>query len=42
MDFNQVIVRHAHNAQRQETGDMFMNLVFPRLARVRSTGETIK
>lgn len=42
LDFNQVIVRDACNPQRKEAGDMFMDLVFPRLARVRSTDEVIE
>ncbi len=42
LDFNQVIVRDACNAQRKEAGDMFMDLVFPRLARVRSTDQVIE
>lgn len=41
LDFNQVIVRDACNAIRPEVGDVFMEQVFPRFARIRSTGETL-
>jgi nicotinamidase-related amidase len=41
LDFHQVIVRDACKAQRPAVGDMFMDEVFPRMARIRSTDETI-
>lgn len=40
-DFNQVIVRDACNAQRPAVGEVLMNEVFPRLARIRTTDEVI-
>jgi ureidoacrylate peracid hydrolase len=41
LDFNQVIVRDACKAQRADVGDVLFEQVFPRLARVRSTAQTI-
>jgi nicotinamidase-related amidase len=41
LDFNQVIVRDACNAQRPAVGEMLMNEVFPRFARIRTTDEVV-
>ena len=41
LDFHQVIVRDACNAQRPAVGDMLMEEVFPRFARIRSTDQVI-
>jgi ureidoacrylate peracid hydrolase len=41
LDLHQVIVRDACKAQRPDVGDMLMEQVFPRMARIRSTDETI-
>ena len=41
LDFNQVIVRDACSAQRASAGEMFMNEVFPRFARIRTADEVI-
>lgn len=42
LDFHQIIVRDACNAQRPEVGDMLMEEVFPRLARIRTTEQAIR
>ena len=42
LDFHQVIVRDACSAQRLAVGDMLMDEVFPRLARIRSTDQVIE
>ena len=41
LDLHQVIVRDACKAQRPDVGDVLMEQVFPRMARIRSTDETI-
>lgn len=41
LDFHQVIVRDACNAQRPEVGTVFMEQIFPRLARIRTTDQVI-
>jgi len=41
LDLHQVIVRDACKAQRPAVGDVLMEEVFPRMARIRSTDETI-
>jgi nicotinamidase-related amidase len=41
LDFHQVIVSDACKAQRPDVGDVLMEQVFPRMARIRSTDETI-
>lgn len=42
LDFHQVIMRDACNAQRPAVGDMLMEEVFPRLARIRTTDQAIE
>jgi nicotinamidase-related amidase len=42
MDFGQVIVRDACTSLENDVGDMFMEHIFPRFARIRSTEETVE
>ena len=42
MDFGQVIVRDACTSLENDVGDMFMEHIYPRFARIRATDETVE
>jgi hypothetical protein len=42
MDFNLVIVRDACTGRDEQVFDMFMDRVFPRIARIRTTDQVVE
>jgi nicotinamidase-related amidase len=42
LDFNLVVVRDACTSARQQVQDLYIEMVFPRMARVRTTDEVIR